>query len=65
MELEHALPLGLGTLPTVHTGRMSPGDRLLLYTDGITESRLPDGRFIDLARIARPLADNDSRRAST
>jgi serine phosphatase RsbU (regulator of sigma subunit)/anti-sigma regulatory factor (Ser/Thr protein kinase) len=59
LKLEHALPLGLGTLPTVHTGHMSPGDRLLLYTDGITESRLPDGRFIDLARIARPLADTE------
>jgi serine phosphatase RsbU (regulator of sigma subunit) len=55
----HALPLGLGTEPTVHTGRLSPGDRLLLYTDGITESRLPDGRFIDLSRIAKPIADTE------
>ncbi len=59
LEVEHALPLGLGTTPTAHAGRMSPGDRLLLYTDGITESRLPDGRFIELARIAKPVAEGE------
>ena len=59
LEVEHALPLGLGTTPTVHAGRMAPGDRLLLYTDGITESRLPDGRFIELARIAKPITEGE------
>jgi serine phosphatase RsbU (regulator of sigma subunit) len=59
LPLDHALPLGLGTVPSVHTGRMSVGDRLLLYTDGITESRRPDGCFIELPRIAKPFADTE------
>ncbi len=59
LTLDHALPLGLGTSPIVHSGGMSSGDRLLLYTDGITESRRPDGSFIDFPRIAKPIADTE------
>jgi serine phosphatase RsbU (regulator of sigma subunit) len=33
------------------TARLSAGDRVLLYTDGITEARDLDGRFIDLAGV--------------
>ncbi len=57
--LDHALPLGLGAAPIVHSGRLSSGDRLLLYTDGITESRRLDGSFVDLPRIAKALADTE------
>ncbi|MCW2547232.1 MAG: hypothetical protein JWN96_1692, partial [Mycobacterium sp.] len=56
LELEHALPLGLGTTPTVKTGQLSAGDRLLLYTDGAIESRRPDGQFVELTHIAEPIA---------
>ncbi|MGZ4619511.1 MAG: SpoIIE family protein phosphatase [Frankiaceae bacterium] len=46
-----SLPLGLGTRPSMFTARLSAGDRVLLYTDGITEARDLDGRFIDLAGV--------------
>ncbi|HEX4017970.1 MAG TPA: SpoIIE family protein phosphatase, partial [Frankiaceae bacterium] len=59
LELDHALPLGLGTTPTVSEGKLSPGDRILLYTDGVIESRHPDGRFIDLMHVTESMARGD------
>ncbi|MFK0056811.1 PP2C family protein-serine/threonine phosphatase [Streptomyces sp. NPDC091025] len=54
-----APPLGLLDLapsaPVPHTAPFRTGDRLLLYTDGITEARDPDGRFF---RLARHLAES-------
>ncbi|MDX2709469.1 PP2C family protein-serine/threonine phosphatase [Streptomyces sp. PA03-6a] len=54
---EPAPPLGLGGLtgssyaPTTFT--FAPGDRLLLYTDGVTEARNGDGEFYPLiSRVA-------------
>jgi len=42
-----ALPLGLGDVEDGEVGvqvhALEPGDRLLLYTDGLTEARAPDG----------------------
>lgn len=47
------LPVGL--IPGAHFERLSlqlrPGDRLFLYSDGITEALLPDGRQLDLAGL--------------
>jgi serine phosphatase RsbU (regulator of sigma subunit) len=54
-----SLPLGLGAAPASSTVRMAPGSRLLLYTDGLLEARLPDRRFVDLSRVLRPLGSAD------
>lgn len=36
-------PLGLHPVPRQYRVRLQPGDRLLLYTDGLTEARDPEG----------------------
>ncbi|MET8525441.1 PP2C family protein-serine/threonine phosphatase [Micromonospora sp. NPDC005172] len=50
-----ALPLGLGhlseTRPQVYEEELHPGDRLLAYTDGITEARSADGERFGLDRL--------------
>jgi phosphoserine phosphatase RsbU/P len=42
----------------VRTEQLEPGDRLLLYTDGITDIRSPDGEFFDVHRLLDLLAAN-------
>jgi serine/threonine protein phosphatase PrpC len=52
------LPLGLGgndpeaTGPAIGTEHLQPGDRVLLYTDGVVEARSPDGEFFGTDRLA-------------
>jgi hypothetical protein len=60
-------PLGLGSIDTAHpdsehpdggatapvnTERLEPGDRVLLYTDGVTEGRSADGTPFGLDRLS-------------
>jgi serine phosphatase RsbU (regulator of sigma subunit) len=49
-----ALPMGLRLQsgpPAVHTELLEPGDRLVIYTDGVTEARYR-GRFLTEERLA-------------
>jgi serine phosphatase RsbU (regulator of sigma subunit) len=59
LESDPGLPLGLsGEAPVPSTQALEPGDRLLLFTDGIVEARSPAGelfgeeRLIELVRKA-------------
>ncbi len=46
------LPLGLGeATPAPAEERLEPGDRLLFYTDGVTEARDDDGNLFGLDRL--------------
>ncbi|RCG32397.1 serine/threonine-protein phosphatase [Sphaerisporangium album] len=47
----HPLGLDLGMPITVCEQQLEPGDRVLLYTDGITEARNPHGQEFGLARF--------------
>jgi sigma-B regulation protein RsbU (phosphoserine phosphatase) len=44
-------PLGLPNPAQVAQEHLEPGDRLLFYTDGITEARDVDGEFFGLTRL--------------
>jgi hypothetical protein len=48
-------PLGLGHLthvsPQIGREQLEPGDRILLYTDGVTEARNPEGAQFGLERL--------------
>jgi serine phosphatase RsbU (regulator of sigma subunit) len=45
--------MGIGFTPTYsrHRFRVSPGDRMLLVTDGVLETTSPDGNPFDTGRI--------------
>ncbi len=64
LEVEPLLPLGLNhslsqtMSTTVGTEQLQPGDMLLLYTDGVTEARAPDGDFFGLTRLVDMLTRN-------
>ncbi|MER5258362.1 PP2C family protein-serine/threonine phosphatase [Streptomyces sp. NPDC002855] len=53
-----ALPLGMRTTPLPHRVYLQPGERLLFYTDGLSEARDGDGvDFPLLPRAAEALAE--------
>jgi hypothetical protein len=57
------LPLGFDDDYTTFTADWSPGDRLLLYTDGLVESRDAHGAFLPADAIAVALAAHDCDQA--
>ena len=60
IELAPALPLGLALGPShvdATTVDWAPGDRVLLYTDGLSEARDRSGRFLELSSLADGLRD--------
>ena len=57
VETEADLPLGLGERYRHHVFDWEPGDRLLLYTDGVSEARNSDGAFLDLGELGQLLVD--------
>lgn len=56
MATEPGLPLGLGAVlqdPTqLSQESLEPGDRVLLYSDGVVEARNADGEFFGVGRLA-------------
>lgn len=56
LHVEPRAPLGLGDLPGLGTAaigheQLEPGDRLLLFTDGVVEARSPAGEFFGVERL--------------
>jgi hypothetical protein len=64
---QFALPLGLGVrhddMPVPFQVSFRPGDQMLLYTDGVTEARDPEGVFYPLGLRAYLLRDPDPQQA--
>ena len=59
LEAPVGLPLGLGTDYEPATRQWSPGDRLLLYTDGLSEARDGDDEFLPVLPLASVLRSAD------
>jgi len=61
--LEPSLPLGLGHLDPAerkeHTAPYGPGDRILFYTDGISEARDKSGAFYAVERCGALISGPD------
>ena len=58
-----SVPLGLGMLEggvEVGAERLEPGDRLVLYTDGVVEARNADGVFFGTERLAELVIRQDA-----
>jgi hypothetical protein len=55
-DLPANLPLGLGSTFAATELPWSPGDRLLLYTDGLSEARDLRGRFLPVQPLAQVIA---------
>jgi serine phosphatase RsbU (regulator of sigma subunit) len=56
LSTEPGLPLGLGAVlgdtPHLAAQSLEPGDRVLLYSDGVVEARDTNGKFFGVDRLA-------------
>ena len=59
VEVDHEPPLGLGVDPAPAHGVLAPGDRMLLFTDGLIEARSPGGGFVDPSPFVAGVAAAD------
>ena len=61
-EVAQGLPLGTGLPATFTTTELAwgPGDRVLLYTDGLSEARDERGEFLDLTTLGAALGEPDA-----
>jgi hypothetical protein len=60
LQTGRGLPLGLGGSPAIAEERLEPGDRLLLFTDGVPDARSSDGEFFGLDRLADVVSREDA-----
>ena len=44
--------------------QLAPGDKLVIYSDGLTEAENADGQFFDTERLRLCLRDNAERDAT-
>jgi sigma-B regulation protein RsbU (phosphoserine phosphatase) len=65
VDVPAGLPLGIGDDFDTTTVAWSPGDRLLLYTDGLSEARNADGEFLPLLEVCAPLGSGTIEDALT
>ena len=61
-----SLPMGLGgSVAEIATEQLQPGDRVLFFTDGVTEAHSPQGEEFGVARLADLLVRATLDRVST
>lgn len=61
LEGQVSRPLGLGGRPVVESIALEPGDRVLLFTDGVVEERLDGGEQFGEARLRQMLEDASAK----
>ncbi len=63
LSTDPGLPLGLGGRDdTVVTASLQPGDRVVMFSDGVVEARGEDGDFFGVDRLVDQLSRAESRR---
>jgi serine/threonine protein phosphatase PrpC len=61
LQAEPGLPLGFGGRDdTVAEASLEPGDRIVMFSDGVVEARSPDGRFFGTDRLVDLLGRAES-----